>query len=374
MSAEQVFLGRNAIGVDRSYVQEVIKEEITPERILEVLKPLSEAFAPSGTVAITTGPIIGEVFDLPSYTTREGNIGVNAGDAKRQLWTAHGDKISYYVDKDTFEGTDVIPLCAHRAQPGSEYPAKALRFVQAGKEEMMEIVTDGMLITKDNGQPYFSPSAGSPGVQIADRVALAIPFSLKQNGNVQGLVDNSDGMTAAGLAMQTLGRICRENGTALAGSGLGLLFSDGEEGNPYSNLGFAQGARKHLANYPKPDLFIDVDGHDVVEKDFGHGALYAGIVSGGKGPVVRPQIYIPFSAFMKNLESEWGIRSEKTERRGTVSRSDTVAAMEHTDVLAVGYGTESPHCNEGLPTVDPRDLVELARALVWTGLDFKPNL
>jgi len=39
MNAEQIFLGPNAIGVDRSYVQEVIKEEITPEKILEVLKP-----------------------------------------------------------------------------------------------------------------------------------------------------------------------------------------------------------------------------------------------------------------------------------------------------------------------------------------------
>lgn len=61
-------------------------DRITSQKILEILRPLSERLAPSGTVCFTRGPLVAEIWDtsgLHQNYQGTGNIVINP-DGERQ--------------------------------------------------------------------------------------------------------------------------------------------------------------------------------------------------------------------------------------------------------------------------------------------------
>ncbi len=54
---------------------------------------------------------------------------------------------------------------------------------------------------------------------------------------------------------------------------------------------------------------------------------------------------------------------------GYLSRSDDVACMEVTpNILLLSYPIKNPHFNQAAPVASLSDLLNLAKAIFWTGL------
>lgn len=360
-------------------------ERITPEKVLGILKPLSERLAASGTVSLTRGPLIAEFWGDSSVGSQRGfhlftiaeNLVINPGGEKK-LFAAHGDQISYLVPQETQEGeTELVPFCAHRASPGKEYNGLVLRYSK--KEEglkvtrQMEPIAQGKIGTTEKGLPYFTGGGSLPPLRTGDRVVYNYPVEAKGD-LLSGNLDNAAGMATCLAAALTMKEIAQEAKVNFRDLEVSFIFTDEEEGPPASNATFGRGLRRYLRRtnqYPK--MMVNIDGHDVrISEESDRGALYASFVSGGKGPVVPPQLYVPFRNFMEGLKKE-GVRSATTESVGRVSRSDDVAMMEvDPNVLILGYGTENCHFNEAVPTANLSDLVDLSKAIVWTALKFEP--
>jgi hypothetical protein len=93
--------------------------------------------------------------------------------------------------------------------------------------------------------------------------------------------------------------------------------------------------------------------------------------SGGRGSVSLPEILLTLSETFSKLEDN-GIRVRQNIG-GYVPRSDDVVAMLQSNRLVVlGYPGINRHFDQGLPTVNLHDLVNLARALVVIGTMVSP--
>lgn len=346
-------------------------ERITSEEVLGILKPLSEKLAPSGTVSITRGLSIAKIWGGPGFDENykgTGNPVINP-EASGKLFVAHADQISYFIPQETDSGeVELKALCAHRATPGVKHSALVLRYLE--KNEALEVVAQGQIGTTDERKPYFVGGGSLPRLKIGDRVVYDLPLE-EGNGFIKGTSDNAAGMAACLAAALTLKEIAKDAGLEFEKLGASFVFTDEEEGVPTSNATFGRGMRRYLRkNTGFPELMINVDSHDV--KTLGNGALYAGVVSGGKGAVVPPQLYVPFRNFMQGLENK-DIKSAPTELVGSVSRSDDVGMMEVSpNILIVGYGTKHCHFDGGIEEIYLPDLVDLSKAIVWTALEFEP--
>ena len=355
--------------IEAEQIQEAT-ERITGEKILGILKPLSEALAPSGTVSLTRGPLIAEIWDGPGLDMnyrRTGNVSINA--AGKKLLVAHADQISLLIPHDTSHGeTTLVPFCAHRANPGPEYSGYVLRYV----EKRLEVVAQGRIGTTDEGVPYFTGGGSLPPLRIGDRVVYNYPVKAV-DGELSGSLDNAAGMASCLAAALIMREIAGELSIDFESLDISLVFSDEEEGPPASNATFGRGTRRYIRRTDQIlDVMLNVDGHDVRGPEkFGAGALFASFVSSCKGPVIPPQLYVPFRDFMEGLE-ENGVKSATTESVGSVSRSDCVGMMEVSpNILILGYGTMDPHFNKAVPTANLSDLVHLSKAIVWTALKFE---
>jgi putative aminopeptidase FrvX len=336
------------------------------ELIELILKTLAGAYAPSQTVAYTRAKAIQTLmaqlgwqnYQLEPDYARTGNVLLSlSSEEPRLLFLAHADEISYLVGPQLGESTwSLLPYCNDTTQ--IDYPAVALRYQSTTHQ--LEAVAHGLIqrvLERHPNGPYFRSSQEL--IQPGDRLVYYHPLVL-EGDFVKGSLDNAAGVAACLVAIAAFHQV----GVQLP---LAFAFTDEEEGPAVMNSSFARGARRLMRRMPMPELCVVVDGCEVSPWcTMGQGAYFSEKSSLTRGAVVPPHLYTRLEALTFTMQAhKIGINPNL----GYLSRSDDVACMEVTpNILFLSYPIKNPHFNQAAPTASLSDLLNLAKAIFWTGL------
>ncbi len=374
----------------RQATAEIINEIITPERVLENLKVLQSP-APTGTVLHTRTPIIARLLeeggvDMKNFTERAFGTrspAVFLGPKPASTWfDAHADQPTYIPKAPTnADSFDILPICAHRPKPAEKYPefpAAVLRYNP--QHNIYEKISEGAIGTQKDMKPYYvaqtKPRDGfKPGY---DRIVYTPTLAYDpQTDLVVGNIDNPAGIAASAAAISALAEIAKQRRIKPEDLKATWLFPDEEEGLPEDPAYFSREARRighrAAAKGLLPEIIVNVDGHDTVnDQPPGTSAVYGAYVSGGKGPIVPPDIYSRFDRFLRGL-GKHGVQTQPTESiPASLSRSDDAGYMDvHDQIIPVGYLVRDPHHNRGIATANLKGLVNVAKAMAWIAAEAK---
>ena len=353
-----------------------IKDGVTPEALLGLLRRIADTPAPSGASSLSRGAVVQswcESLDLLSRgaTLRrdafDSGCDVLSGGADGLAILAHLDEVSYLLRERLGPGLwRVAPYCYHLAE--SDVPARVVRFSADGT---WHVRCEARVFIRDTQHLVSHPSEVelSPG----DRVVLASPLTHDEaTGRVTGSLDNAAGVAAVLMANEVMLR---------CGIPFVTYLTDEEEGpSGASSQTISRGAARVLRRAEPAPLTVAVDIHGLspaeLERSDSHrrpwGASIAEYSSSGRGSVARPDVYAALMASLAPLAAR-GI-NVRPNLGGYVPRSDDVVAMLHSNrVLVLGYPGENRHFDRGLPTVNLSDLVALAGALVVVGAMVAPK-
>jgi hypothetical protein len=373
----------------RLQTAEVINRIITRERVGEYLKALQDP-APTTGVLHTRTPILrrllleigvpADQFTPRLFGTRSPAVLLNS---PKKLWfSAHSDQPTYIPPLTNDLSFRITPICAHRprglGQPYPEFPALVLRFDL--KQQRYEVISSGTIGTDNKTQqPYYTASTKPKGGFIpgSDRITYAPLFSVdRHSGFASGNMDNAAGIAASLAAIHALVELAQQRGDSLSELDVGWVFPDEEEGLPENSAYFAREARRIIHRAPLswlPGLIITVDGHDAIgDEDPQPYLVYGAFVSGGKGPIVPPDVYTRLDGFLQQL-APYGVSSRQTEAiPASLSRSDDVGFMEvHDQMMSLGYLIRDPHHNRNMATVNLEGLAHTAKALAWIAAELE---
>lgn len=357
-----------------SLVDEIVKW-ITPESVIKALIPIADTPSPSGVSSLTRGPIIQEWFESQKLMEKGVTLDSNLFDSGTEVLSfgkggislfAHLDEVSYLFREPIKPGlARITPYCYHLAK--EPVPARIIRFNSNGG---WKIICEAEVYISNND--YFVSYPVDVEFGFADRVVLASSVTYDANsGLLTGSMDNAAGVAAALIACDLMAHL---------GIPFNCYLTDEEEGPAgSSSQTISRGASRILRHVEQAPLsaIIDIHGLNEVElaKTSNHqiswGASLAEFSSGGRGSVSLPEILLTLSETFSKLEDN-GIRVRQNIG-GYVPRSDDVVAMLQSNRLVVlGYPGINRHFDQGLPTVNLHDLVNLARALVVIGAMVSP--
>ncbi|MCJ7740059.1 hypothetical protein MUP32_01935, partial [Candidatus Microgenomates bacterium] len=118
---------------------------------------------------------------------------------------------------------------------------------------------------------------------------------------------------------------------------------------------FARGARDlacaNRAAERRGTLYIVNDGHDIAGDTIPRAALVAGVVSGGKGPILDPDSEYRMRMLINIARGKGGNVLFDPEGNATTSRSSdqglVQAGVSNRDIQVIGYGEQDPHYANG---------------------------
>lgn len=350
-----------------------IKNLITSEALLEVLRSVADTPAPSGAASLSRGAVVQSWFESKHLEEAGATLQRDAFDSGCDVLAsgaggvgilAHLDEVSYLLREPVGLGLSrVAPYCYHLAEEPA--PARVIRYSPDGT---WHVLCDAQISLEDGDHLVSHPV--DVELRPADRIVLASPLAYEEStGRVTGSLDNAAGVAAALVASEAMLR---------CGIPFVTYLTDEEEGpSGAANQTISRGAARLLRRLEPAPLTVAVDIHGLSGADLRRsqnfrrpwGASLAEYSSGGKGSVARPDIY---ASLMQSLDTS-GIRV-RANIGGHVPRSDDVVAMLHSNrVVILGYPGENRHFDRGLPTANLQDLVDLARALVVVGALVAPT-
>ncbi len=355
---------------ERPTLVDDVNHAITPQTVLDVLRPIADTPAPSGASSLSRGAVVQSWFESSGLDLEGARFERDAFDSGSDVLTggqggiavlAHLDEVSYLLRERVQPGSwRVAPYCYHLAEDAA--PARVVRYAQEGT---WQVLCEAQISLEDGHHLVSHPT----DVDLApgDRVVLASPLAHDEpTGRVTGSLDNAAGVAAALVASQVMAR---------CGIPFRTYLTDEEEGpSGAASQTISRGASRLLRRVEPASLTVAVDIHGLsateLRRSENHhrpwGASFAEYSSGGKGSVARPDVYASLMQNLTALESR-GI-CVRPNVGGHVPRSDDVVAMLHSNrVVILGYPGENRHFDHGLPAVNLHDLVHLARALVVVG-------
>jgi putative aminopeptidase FrvX len=359
----------------------LVDSHITVERIRHYVASISSVASPSTAASFLRGPILRELLldskalendrlHLRLNYEKTGNSVILTGNrnVRKNLWyIAHLDTVSYLVRPKQQSRYPLVPFCHHMIQNGKRF-AVAYRFIASNSR--YEIVAHGCLESEDS-RPFFRPESGDLNLKPGDRVVFSTSYKEDRlTGNFSAHIDNAGGVAALLAAAPVLAAAKVE---AL------LAFPDEEEGPPGSgNQMIGRGSARILSILPIPELVVVSDvqqtsgdslpntpGRSGEGAKLGEGAVLSEFSSLTRGAVTPPHLYTLAVEFVAALQ-EIGIKVQISDNSYT-SRSDDVSVMLRTpNVLLLGFPGFNRHFDLGEPTANIYDLVNLAKAIVFS--------
>ncbi|MEW9804685.1 hypothetical protein [Mesorhizobium marinum] len=364
---------------DIERLRPLVDSYITGERIARYLKVLADTPAPSTAASAMRAPVLRELLEgdgahgkrlaLDANHGNTGNTVILTGSAagSKPLWYfAHLDTISYLAGPADGDRQPLVPFCYHLTQDGRR-DALCYRFDLQCARYM--VAADGFL-ESEAGRPYFRPN--NPGFRLVsgDRVVPVTSCAPDADGHWTGHFDNAGGVAALAVAAPVL---------AEAGFDAMLALPDEEEGPHGSgNQVIGRGGSRLIDRLPPPDLALVADMQQAGDNAglgstdnntvrLGKGAVLSEFSSLGRGAVTPPHL-LGLARHLVRLIDRRGVKVQEPQNSYT-SRSDDVSVMLKTpNILLLGFPGLDRHFDTGLPKANPRDIVDLSKALVYAAL------
>lgn len=346
----------------------LVETTVSATDLAHVLRIVADAPAPSGMATLTRGTAIRAWWEdrvgessasvYESDVARSGCDTISLGDGGIRLF-AHIDEVSYLIRRPTADPLvwQVTAYCYHLATRPA--PARVVRVTASGA---VSVIGSGEIYEDDGHIYYRTPDAN--GICPGDRIALFSPLAVDaSHGLTTGSLDNAAGVAGCLIAGIVLEKLAIPFSIAL---------TDEEEGpSGQSSQTISRGAARLCSTIEPASLSVAIDIHGLSDAErtasedhrLPWGASLAESSSSGRGSVAPPQLLAGAMDLLAGVH-EQGVRS-RLNVGGYVPRSDDVVAMLHSNrVLILGYPGINRHFDEGLPSVNLHDLVELAKALI----------